>query len=255
MANKQLKRFYDDRYSREKYQTAIVPAKITNTPHDRYEAVTRYLPTYFSGGDILELGAGNGKIAASLINAGLAFSTYAITDLSEIRLRGADRVISDERVSYYVLDIEDTETIIQGRKYDAIIMLELIEHLIDPMAAMKNVRHLLRPGGFVFVTTPNIAKWTRRVKLLCGYFPSTAAKNEGLGENYDVEFFDLSHLHYFTFRSLEKMLIHFCGFSRVVKLPFWTSLRSIKIPSAIGHILAKMYPSLFSELTIIAWRD
>ena len=29
-------------------------------------------------------------------------------------------------------------------------MVAVIEHLVDPMAAMARIRHLLRPGGFVW---------------------------------------------------------------------------------------------------------
>src|SRR5262249_34895851 len=87
-------------------------------------------------------------------------------------------------------------------RHDAVILLALIEHLVDPLRAMARVRQWLRPGGFAFVDTPNIAKWTRRTKLLCGVFPATASRDEGLS-TYDgqpADLHDEGHLHYFTFR-------------------------------------------------------
>jgi len=47
-------------------------------------------------------------------------------------------------------------------------MLALIEHLIDPLGAMQRIHRLLKPGGFVFIETPNIAKFTRRAKFTPG---------------------------------------------------------------------------------------
>ena len=47
-------------------------------------------------------------------------------------------------------------------QFDAIIMNALIEHLIDPLRAMQGIRKLLRPGGLVYIDTPNLAKFTRQ---------------------------------------------------------------------------------------------
>jgi len=46
------------------------------------------------------------------------------------------------------------------------------EHLVDPPGAMRQIRTLLAPGGFVYIETPNIAKWTRHMRLTIGGSPS-----------------------------------------------------------------------------------
>jgi 2-polyprenyl-3-methyl-5-hydroxy-6-metoxy-1,4-benzoquinol methylase len=43
--------------------------------------------------------------------------------------------------------------------FDAVIMLDVIEHLINPASAVSHVSHLLKPGGLFLVATPNGASF------------------------------------------------------------------------------------------------
>ncbi len=43
-----------------------------------------------------------------------------------------------------------------GTKFDAVVFLQTIEHVQDPVAVLEHFRSLLRPGGVVYVTTPNL---------------------------------------------------------------------------------------------------
>ena len=40
--------------------------------------------------------------------------------------------------------------------YDAVVFLQTIEHVQDPVAVLEHFRSLLAPGGAVFVSTPNV---------------------------------------------------------------------------------------------------
>ena len=42
-------------------------------------------------------------------------------------------------------------------RYDAVIMLQLIEHVADPALVCERVHSLLRPGGVFIIETPNLA--------------------------------------------------------------------------------------------------
>ena len=46
--------------------------------------------------------------------------------------------------------------------FDAVTLIELVEHLREPRALLAECRRVLRPGGVVLVTTPNAASWTAR---------------------------------------------------------------------------------------------
>jgi SAM-dependent methyltransferase len=53
---------------------------------------------------------------------------------------------------------------LEPQSFDAITMLQVLEHLADPRQTLQRVRELLRPGGVLLVEVPNIDCWP--VKLL-----------------------------------------------------------------------------------------
>jgi 2-polyprenyl-3-methyl-5-hydroxy-6-metoxy-1,4-benzoquinol methylase len=54
---------------------------------------------------------------------------------------------------------------------DVVTMSELIEHLVDPDGAVAEVRRVLRPGGDLLLSTPNLAAWYNRGLLAVGIQP------------------------------------------------------------------------------------
>ncbi|MBN2310857.1 MAG: class I SAM-dependent methyltransferase, partial [Candidatus Hydrogenedentes bacterium] len=244
---------YERKYLHESDITQIDAIEATGIPTSRFTAVVQFFPKYFRGGDVLEIGAGSGHVAKTLLLSDSRINTYTLGDISTVRVEAVRRNVGDGRVNAIELDAESISESEYG-KYDAVIMMALIEHLIDPLGAMQSISRLLKPGGFVYIDTPNVAKYTRRMRLLMGKFPSTAAKNEGLttfsGDPVDLH--DEGHLHYFTYRSLSLMLTERCGFSRIVKLPY-PGGRAV-FGTHIHMWLARLWPEMFSELALIAYR-
>jgi len=54
---------------------------------------------------------------------------------------------------------------------DAVLFSEVVEHLVDPDSALEELRRVLRPGGHLMLSTPNLAAWYNRVLLLAGVQP------------------------------------------------------------------------------------
>jgi 2-polyprenyl-3-methyl-5-hydroxy-6-metoxy-1,4-benzoquinol methylase len=52
------------------------------------------------------------------------------------------------------------------RKYDLILLLDVLEHLVDSTSVLASVRQLLAPGGHVVVSVPNIAHLSVTIPLL-----------------------------------------------------------------------------------------
>ena len=50
-------------------------------------------------------------------------------------------------------------------------MSEVIEHLVDPDSVLEEVRRVLRPGGTLLLSTPNLAAWYNRGLLALGVQP------------------------------------------------------------------------------------
>lgn len=221
-------------------------------PTDRLEAFRRSFPRFFEGGRILELGAGSGRLAQLLIADGVPFDEYVLSELPRSRIVELESRFDDPRVSVLQLDANDIPTDLPP--FDAVVLVALIEHLIDPITALTRVGQLLKPGGFAWIDTPNIAKYTRRLRLLAGRFPSTSGRNEGLTtfEGTPVDLLNEGHFHYFTYRSLATMLTERCGFSSVERVPYNNGHRLVT--RRIDHSLAERWPTLFAEVCVIARR-
>jgi 2-polyprenyl-3-methyl-5-hydroxy-6-metoxy-1,4-benzoquinol methylase len=53
------------------------------------------------------------------------------------------------------------ENFLPGKEFQLILLLDVLEHLANPVAALRRALALLRPGGMVFVTVPAFrALWT-----------------------------------------------------------------------------------------------
>jgi len=55
-----------------------------------------------------------------------------------------------------------------ARTFDVITCIEVIEHLENPRAVMKNIANLLKPGGHAVITTPNSESLRSYLTLIFG---------------------------------------------------------------------------------------
>ena len=102
-----------------------------------------------------------GKALAALDVGGGAGWLLTQAKLVEPRLRvthvvdidgGAQAAARAAGHEFFLGRIEDFDT---AARFDVILMLNLIEHVDDPVAVLEKVRGLLKPGGRVLVKTPN----------------------------------------------------------------------------------------------------
>ena len=246
-----LKNFYEEKYTRDRNKKSLPNIPYVKYPVDRYQACIKYFTDHFRGKSIMELGAGDGLITNSLLNSRLPIEKYMASEFSENRLQSISGNIRDPRLEVRQIDAEGFDFEAIG-KFDAIIMVALIEHLIDPMAAMSSIKNALAPGGFIYIDTPNVADYGCRFKLLRGKFPSTSAREEGLitYEGEKVSLLDEGHLHYFTYGSLSNMLINYSGYKKTSK--YYYPVGKLFLGKRMHYALAKLWPEMFSYLALIA---
>jgi SAM-dependent methyltransferase len=82
------------------------------------------------------------------------------------------RVLCDgttELLPTYHFNIERDAFPFDGAVFDVVLCCEILEHLQhDPLAALHEIHRVLRPGGAIIVTTPNVARLESVARLLAG---------------------------------------------------------------------------------------
>jgi SAM-dependent methyltransferase len=76
---------------------------------------------------------------------------------------------------------------LEGRRFDVVFFLEVLEHLPPPVdLVMNRLRGLLNPGGILVLSIPNLAFWQKRIKFfLLGRSPLRLSDTRDSYEGYD----------------------------------------------------------------------
>ncbi|MEI6643873.1 MAG: class I SAM-dependent methyltransferase [Novosphingobium sp.] len=97
---------------------------------------------------VLDIGGGSGWLLDMVKGADRRVTHTTVVDLDA----GAADLARAKGHTFVQGRIEDAE--LEGQ-FDFILMLNLIEHVSDPRAMLAKVRRLLKPGGQLFIKTPN----------------------------------------------------------------------------------------------------
>ena len=80
-------------------------------------------------------------------------------------------VLKDCRERTYAADIEAPGWNIGSRKYDMVFLLEVIEHLhVNPFIIFLEMNNLLKKGGYLFLSTPNLFSLRNRINYVRGRY-------------------------------------------------------------------------------------
>lgn len=117
---------------------------------------------------ILDLGGGVGGLAVSL--RPLVQGTIDLADFAApTRAHAAALTAAGVRQTHAV-DLSGPRPLSElPTDYDLILFVEVLEHLlVNPILLFRELWTHLAPGGRVFLTTPNLARASNRVRLLRG---------------------------------------------------------------------------------------
>ena len=145
-----------------------------------YSNILTNIRKYTSGLSLFEVGVGASECLLAAQEIG--YDTFGIDVI--------DRHVEDAK-NLYSLSAEtaDFNTFESDKKWDVIIMGDVLEHVSDPVRAIEKAETLLNPSGALWISTPN--------------FESAFSKVAG---HNDVMRKQQYHINYFSRKSLYRTL-------------------------------------------------
>jgi 2-polyprenyl-6-hydroxyphenyl methylase/3-demethylubiquinone-9 3-methyltransferase len=159
----------------------------------RWDAVDRFLHVTV-GTRVLDVGCGAGFLAARLLARG---ASAAGMDISSRAIEAAAGRYPG--VDFHTASADGAPWPFDDSSFDAVVALEVVEHLFAPAFFFSEARRLLKPGGQLVVSTP----YHGRMKNLVLAF-------RGFDRHFDV---NGAHIRFFTPGALSRAYST-AGFSR-----------------------------------------
>ena len=152
---KRLRRMMSNGYLNHRFGTNRFPAsglgqwvaKLLPSQREILDTEFRYLPKPTQGQRLLDIGCGNGFFLASAKEAGWQVSGVEPDPVAAAVAR--DRGV---HVMVGTVDLLADES----NCFDVITLSHVIEHVHEPQKLLESVHRLLKPGGVIYVETPNI---------------------------------------------------------------------------------------------------
>ena len=198
------------------------------------------------GAHVLDLGCGSGALGRVLVNEKACVVDGVTLNPEEARLAKD----SYRRVEVCDLENADLSQVFRAQSYDNIICADVLEHLRHPRRIMHACRNLLKKGGRLLISVPNMAYAGLVAELMLGKFQY---RPEGL--------LDHTHLRFFTREALLEFLDR-AGFElyrlesierRLAESEFRVSFDLLP-PSVSRHLLAMRDALTYQFIAVTAPR-
>ncbi len=136
---------------------------------------------------ILDLGCGNGAGSAAIASQGFAVAGCDSSE-SGLTLARANFPV----INFFAHNLASPLPLCERGVYDAVVSLEVVEHLMQPRQLMLRAREALRPGGLLLLSTPYHGYCKNLALALANAFDAHWHPLRDFGH---VKFFSRSTLH------------------------------------------------------------
>ncbi len=147
------------------------------------ENLSQTLLALLAGGDrkVLDVGCATGYLATMLRSRGCQVDGIEYDPV--MAERAAPHV---DRIEVGDVQAMDLPAMFGPASYDVVVFGDVLEHLTEPQRVLQSSLPLLKPGGAIVASIPNVAHGAVRLQLLQGRFDYTST---GLLDETHVRFF------------------------------------------------------------------
>jgi 2-polyprenyl-3-methyl-5-hydroxy-6-metoxy-1,4-benzoquinol methylase len=138
---------------------------------------------------VLDVGCGFGGLGRTLQKRG-THELYGVERNPE-----APPHLDGVYTQYWIGDVEQLAQTLPAVPYDCIVFADILEHLVDPWRTLARYARLLKPGGTVVASIPNVRNFVLLASLIV----------KGRWTYRDHGLLDRTHLRFFTRRDIEQM--------------------------------------------------
>ncbi|ARK10407.1 methyltransferase domain-containing protein [Fibrella sp. ES10-3-2-2] len=186
---------------------------------------------------VLEIGAGGGDTLLYIKEQKAAAEVVGV-DIFRLENTNQNHPLID---NFLVLDIEREALNYPEAYFDAIVCGDVIEHLVDPWAAIRKLSAHLKPGGLFIISTPNFRHIDNFMAInVRGDFKY----------NPDGGLLDKTHLRFFCKKNIRDLVItnelRFKSITRINAFPQNPSRWWVRIFDALTF-------NLFEEFTVLQY--
>lgn len=141
-----------------------------NVHKRRYLRTIQVLLDQNPQGKLLELGTS--KLLPQCLETLAPELEVSVTDFDLEKPLEWHKQIGNKSYQTFSLDLEKTQLPSPDSTFDYVICSEVIEHMeIDPMFMLSEVNRVMKDGGTLIVTTPNVVSSRGLTKMLAGIEP------------------------------------------------------------------------------------
>ena len=162
-----------------------------------FSKINNFLPSLNGNEEFLDIGCGHGGVSSELVQKGHKVSGIEINKhaIESLKLKGFD---------VYQQDI--SKPLRLDKKFDIVMMLDVLEHIFDPYSLLKEAKLATKRGGVIIITVPLYFDIVDRFKIL---FTGSVISMDNLcygEENYKkFRSYNYDHIRFFRPKEIIEM--------------------------------------------------
>ena len=185
---------------------------------------------------VFEVGPGWGHVTRALKERGCHVTCIELNaEMAAVTERFSDRMIVGN------IETADLRQELPSQRFDVVTFGDVLEHLRNPVAVLRQVKPLLTASGCVVASIPNISHRSVLYALLLGEFPYS---DDGL--------LDRTHLRFFTRRTLEAMFreagFRISALVRILNDSFYVSTKPVP-RNSLDRLRLKVFKTVLKALS------